>query len=94
MAASEEFCGHEALLSAKGVELGGGSYGIDEAAASSLHRKGKAMATSGCKAYTAMLDLNPGDELNAGRKNIGSPSVALTKKAKSEDCSALKSVLC
>ena len=65
---------YEALLGAKGVELGAGSAGIGKGG-----RKWSYIATvqgNGNlligKAYTAMLDLNPGDEfeIKLGKKAI------------------------
>ena len=55
---------YEALLSAKGVELGGGSAGIGKGGRK-LSYTAKVQGNGNLlvgKAYTAMLDLNPGDE--------------------------------
>ena len=65
---------YEALLSAKGVELGGGSAGIGKGGRKLSYTakvQGNGNLLAG-KAYTAMLDLNPGDEfeIKLGRKAI------------------------
>ena len=65
---------YEALLSAKGVELGGGSAGIGKGGRK-LSYTAKVQGNGNLlvgKAYTAMLDLNPGDEfeIKLGRKAI------------------------
>ena len=55
---------YEALLSAKGVELGSGSAGIGKGGRK-LSYTAKVQGNGNLlvgKAYTAMLDLNPGDE--------------------------------
>ena len=55
---------YEALLSAKGVELGGGSAGIGKGGRK-LSYTAKVQGNGNLlvgKAYTAMLDLHPGDE--------------------------------
>ena len=73
--AASEFHGfYEALLSAKGVELGGGSAGIGKGGRK-LSYTAKVQGNGNLlvgKAYTAMLDLNPGDEfeIKLGRKAI------------------------
>ena len=55
---------YEALLSAKGVDLGGGSAGIGKGGRKLSYKavvQGNGNLLVG-KAYTAMLDLHPGDE--------------------------------
>ena len=65
---------YEALLNAKGVELGGGSKGVGKGGrklsyTAKVQFNGNLMVG---KAYTAMLDLKPGDdfEIKLGRKSI------------------------
>ena len=65
---------YEALLNAKGVELGGGSKGVGKGGrklsyTTKVQFNGNLMVG---KAYTAMLDLKPGDdfEIKLGRKSI------------------------
>ena len=65
---------YEALLSAKGVDLGTGSAGIGKGGRK-LSYTAKVQGNGNLlvgKAYTAMLDLNPGDEfeIKLGRKAI------------------------
>ena len=65
---------YEALLSAKGVELGTGTAGIGKGGRK-LSYTAKVQGNGDLlvgKAYTAMLDLNPGDEfeIKLGRKAI------------------------
>ena len=65
---------YEALLSAKGVELGTGTAGIGKGGRK-LSYTAKVQGNGNLlvgKAYTAMLDLNPGDEfeIKLGRKAI------------------------
>ena len=65
---------YEALLNAKGVELGAGSAGIGKGGRK-LSYTAKVQGNGNLlvgKAYTAMLDLNPGDEfyIKLGRKQI------------------------
>ena len=65
---------YEALRSAKGVELGGGTAGIGKGGRK-LSYTAKVQGNGNLlvgKAYTAMLDLNPGDEfeIKLGRKAI------------------------
>ena len=65
---------YEALLSAKGVELGIGTAGIGKGGRK-LSYTAKVQGNGNLlvgKAYTAMLDLNPGDEfeIKLGRKAI------------------------
>ena len=55
---------YEALLNAKGVELGGGSAGVGKGGRKLSYKavvQGNGNLLVG-KAYTAMLDLQPGDE--------------------------------
>ena len=55
---------YEALLSAKGIDLGGGSAGIGKGGRKLSYKavvQGNGNLLVG-KAYTAMLDLQPGDE--------------------------------
>ena len=55
---------YEALLNAKGVELGGGSVGVGKGGRKLSYKavvQGNGNLLVG-KAYTAMLDLQPGDE--------------------------------
>ena len=65
---------YEALLNAKGIELGGGSAGIGKGGrklsyVATVQGNGNLLIG---KAYTAMLDLKPGDEfeIKLGRKQI------------------------
>jgi len=65
---------YEALLGAKGVELGGSSAGIGKGGrklsyVAKVQPNGNLLVG---KAYTAMLDLNPGDsfEIKLGKKAI------------------------
>ena len=65
---------YEALLGAKGVELGSGSAGIGKGGRklsyiATVQGNGNLLVG---KAYTAMLDLNPGDEfeIKLGKKAI------------------------
>ena len=65
---------YEALLGAKGVELGAGSAGIGKGGRklsyiATVQGNGNLLVG---KAYTAMLDLNPGDEfeIKLGKKVI------------------------
>ena len=65
---------YEALLSAKGVELGAGSAGIGKGGrklsyVATVQGNGNLLIG---KAYTAMLDLNPGDnfDIKLGKKAI------------------------
>ena len=65
---------YEALLSAKGVDLGTGSAGIGKGGRK-LSYTAKVQGNGNLlvgKAYTAMLDLSPGDEfeIKLGRKAI------------------------
>ena len=65
---------YEALLSAKGVDLGTGSAGIGKGGRK-LSYTAKVQGNGNLlvgKAYTTMLDLNPGDEfeIKLGRKAI------------------------
>ena len=65
---------YEALLSAKGVDLGTGTAGIGKGGRK-LSYTAKVQGNGNLlvgKAYTAMLDLNPGDEfeIKLGRKAI------------------------
>ena len=65
---------YEALLSAKGIDLGTGSAGIGKGGRK-LSYTAKVQGNGNLlvgKAYTAMLDLNPGDEfeIKLGRKAI------------------------
>ena len=65
---------YEALLSAKGVELGTGTAGIGKGGRK-LSYTAKVQGNGNLlvgKAYTAMLDLSPGDEfeIKLGRKAI------------------------
>ena len=65
---------YEALLSAKGVELGGGSAGIGKGGRK-LSYIAKVQGNGNLligKAYTAMLNLEPGDEfeIKLGKKAI------------------------
>ena len=65
---------YEALLNANGVELGGGSKGVGKGGrklsyTAKVQFNGNLMVG---KAYTAMLELKPGDdfEIKLGRKSI------------------------
>ena len=65
---------YEALLNAKGIELGGGSAGIGKGGrklsyVATVQGNGNLLIG---KAYTAMLNLKPGDqfEIKLGRKQI------------------------
>ena len=65
---------YEALLNAKGIDLGGGSAGIGKGGRKLSYIatvQGNGNLLIG-KAYTAMLELNPGDEfeIKLGRKQI------------------------
>ncbi|WP_413325015.1 AbrB family transcriptional regulator [Synechococcus sp. MIT S9503] len=65
---------YEALLNAKGIELGGGSAGIGKGGRK-LSYTAKVQGNGNLlvgKAYTAMLDLAPGDEFESklGKKAI------------------------
>ena len=65
---------YEALLNAKGIELGGGSAGIGKGGRKLSYKatvQGNGNLLIG-KAYTAMLDLQVGDEfeIKLGRKQI------------------------
>ena len=65
---------YEALLDAKGVNLGGGSAGLGKGGRKRSYVatvQGNGNLLSG-KAYTAMLELNPGDEfqIKLGKKAI------------------------
>ena len=65
---------YEALLNAKGIDLGGGSAGIGKGGRKLSYIatvQGNGNLLMG-KAYTAMLELNPGDEfeIKLGRKQI------------------------
>ena len=65
---------YEALLNAKGIELGGGSAGIGKGGRK-LSYTAKVQGNGNLlvgKAYTAMLDLAPGDEfeIKLGKKAI------------------------
>ena len=65
---------YEALLNAKGIELGGGSAGIGKGCRKLSYiakAEGNGKFLVG-KAYTAMLDLAPGDEFESklGKKAI------------------------
>jgi hypothetical protein len=65
---------YEALLNAKGIDLGGGSAGVGKGGRKLSYKavvQGNGNLLVG-KAYTAMLDLNPGDEfdIKLGRKQI------------------------
>ena len=65
---------YEALLSAKGIDLGTGSVGIGKGGRK-LSYTAKVQGNGNLlvgKAYTAMLDLSPGDEfeIKLGRKAI------------------------
>ena len=73
---------YEALLSAKGVDLGTGTAGIGKGGRK-LSYTAKVQGNGNLlvgKAYTAMLDLNPGDEfeIKLGRKAIRLIPVGLT----------------
>ena len=66
---------YEALLGAKGVELGGGGGGAIGKGGRKLSYIAKVQGNGNLlvgKAYTAMLDLNPGDEfeIKLGKKAI------------------------
>ena len=63
---------YEALLSAKGVELGGGSAGIGKGGRKLSYTKSARQWPFCWQGLTAMLDLNPGDEfeIKLGRKAI------------------------
>ena len=65
---------YEALLNAKGIDLGGGSAGVGKGGrklsyTAKVPENGNLLAG---KAYTAMLDLAPGDEseIKLGKKAI------------------------
>ncbi len=65
---------YEALLNAKGIELGGGSANVGKGGRK-LSYIAKVQGNGNLligKAYTAMLDLNPGDNftIKLGRKQI------------------------
>ena len=65
---------YEALLNAKGIDLGGGTGGIGKGGRK-LSYIAKVQGNGNLligKAYTAMLDLNPGDNftIKLGRKQI------------------------
>ena len=65
---------YEALLNAKGIDLGGGTAGVGKGGRKLSYKatvQGNGNLLIG-KAYTAMLELNPGDEfeIKLGRKQI------------------------
>jgi len=79
---------YEALLSAKGVELGTGTAGIGKGGRK-LSYIAKVQGNGNLlvgKAYTATLDLNPGDEfeIKLGRKAIRLVSVGSTDEDSEE----------
>ena len=80
---------YEALLSAKGVDLGSGSAGIGKGGrklsyTTTVQGNGNLLAG---KAYTAMLELSPGDEfeIKIGRKGIRLIPVGTTDE-EAEEC--------
>ena len=75
---------YEALLGAKGIELGGGGAAIGKGGRKLSYTatvQGNGNLLVG-KAYTAMLDLNPGDEFEI---KLGKKAIRLTPVGGSEE---------